>query len=135
MIPATGGIKPWRPSKLAHRKQALSQRSPLFKILDKVKENPVQFRDKHLMDLMLEDMIVPVHAIGNHHERRTVFHKMPRHERMLRKTSWARTAPCLWQGVCSHQKDPHSQSFPSSAQKPHSGCAPRNSFDRAHTLP
>ena len=37
------------------------------------------------MDLVLEDVIVPVHAVGHHHKRRPMLDQVPRHEGMLGK--------------------------------------------------
>ena len=92
MIAATRGVQPRGAAEFTHRNdQRGIQQAARFKIVDEMKQHAIEFRHQHLVNLVLEDVVVPVHAVGDHHERRAVFHEMPRHERMLGKTSRAVT--------------------------------------------
>ena len=48
-------------------------------------QNAVELGHEHLVDLMLEHVVVPVHAVRNHHERGPVFDQISRHQRVLRE--------------------------------------------------
>src|SRR5437868_12194098 len=40
------------------------------------------------MNLVLEDVVVPIHAVGHHHEGRAVLHQVTRHQSVLGETAW-----------------------------------------------
>ena len=48
-----------------------------------MEQHPIEFRHEQLVDLVLEDVVVPVHAVGHHHKRCAMFHQMPRHQGVL----------------------------------------------------
>ena len=64
----------------------------------------VQLRHQHLVDLMLEDMVVPRHAVGHHHERRAFLHEVPRHERVQAKGAGTVTNAILFRQLCEVEK-------------------------------
>src|SRR5581483_9804442 len=45
-------------------------------------ENAIQLRHQHLVNLMLENVIIPRHPVGHHDERCSLLDEIPRHERV-----------------------------------------------------
>jgi len=76
------GLRPNSP--IANHERAVEQPA-LFEIRDQLEQDPVQLGDQHLVDFVLEDVIVPAHAVGDHHKRRAMLHQVQRHERVLAK--------------------------------------------------
>src|SRR5690606_33512694 len=68
---------------LAHRNAERVVGSPArLEIADERVEDAVEVRDDHLIDLVLEDVRVPRHAVRHHDERRAVLDEVTREERV-----------------------------------------------------
>jgi len=67
------------------------EHAAIFEIGNEAVESAIELRDEHLMDLVLEDVIIPWHAVGDHDERSALLDKLPRHEGMLSEESRAVT--------------------------------------------
>ena len=48
------------------------QQAAVLQVGDEAMKNAVQFRHQHLMDFVLENVVVPRHAVGHHDERGAV---------------------------------------------------------------
>ena len=86
VVAAAGDIEPRGAAELPHRDHERGiEEAALLEIADEMEEDAIELRHEHLVDLVLEDMVVPVHAVGDHHERGAVLDEMPRHEGVLRE--------------------------------------------------
>jgi len=57
------------------------------RVVDEMEKHAVQLRHEHLVNLVLEDVVVQFMPLATHHERRAVLDEMPRHQRVLRETA------------------------------------------------
>ncbi len=90
MVATSCRIDPGGASELAHGDdEGGIEESSGLEIVDEVKEDTIEFGDEHLMDLVLEHVVVPVHAVGDHDEWCSVLDEVPGHEGVLGKATWA----------------------------------------------
>ena len=118
MIAPARGIQPRRAAEFAHRDdQRVIEQAALLEIGDEAMQDAVEFRHEHLVDLVLEDVVVPGHAVGDHDERRAVLDEMPRHERVLAEGAGA-VARAVFRGQFRDvEQGPRSPSCLSSARR------------------
>ena len=90
MVAAARRVEPRGAAKLAHHDhESLVEEPALLKVVDEVGDNAVYLGDEHLVDLVLEDMAVPGHAVGDHNKGRTVLHEVAGQERVEPKGAGA----------------------------------------------
>src|SRR5687767_8025826 len=89
MIATACGVEPWRSSEFTHcDDESVLEQPALFEIGDQTMEDAIQFRDEHLMDLMLEDVVVPGHSVGDHDEWRSLRDEVACHECVQPESPW-----------------------------------------------
>ena len=89
MVTSARYVDPRGATELAHGDDESGvEESARFEVVDEVEEYAVEFGHEHLVDFVLEDVVVPVHSVGDHDKWSAVFDEVPRHEGVLCEAAW-----------------------------------------------
>jgi len=83
-------VDPGGTAELAHRDdEGVLKHAPVFEVFGELEDDVVEVGDDHLVDLVVEDVAVPRHAIGDHDEGSTFLDKGAGEEGVLAESAGA----------------------------------------------
>ena len=90
MVAAAGLIDPRTATEFAHRDdQGVFQHATVLEVFGELENDIVEIGDDHLIDLVIEDVAVPGHAVGDHDEGSSFFDKGAGEEGVLAESAGA----------------------------------------------
>ena len=94
VVAAAGLVDPRRAAEFAHcDDEGVFEHATVFEILGELENDVVEVGNNHLVDLVVEDVAVPRHAVGDHDEGGSFFDESAGEEGVLAEGAGAVTVP------------------------------------------
>ena len=90
VVAAAGLVDPRGAAELTHRDdKSILEHAAVFEVLGELEDDVIEIRHNHLVNLVIKDVAVPGHAVGDHDEGGAFLHEGAGEEGVLAESSGA----------------------------------------------